>query len=324
MSMTISEPIAPKVTETYTQRRLRKERESEVKGRTKSKAELAAIERTARETALAKSLLESEDAKQSKGLKMMAKMGFKPGNALGKKTEGVEQGKERNGGRLEPIAVEMKEDRGGIGMDTEKKRKFREEMEGEVKRVKAEEGDYRERVRREREEARHEAQFQAAMRIAQRMSEIEEEKEELARTNEGESGTDRGAEIRRKISTRPLKSVNVLWRGLVKQREEKERDRRMRHDLIQSLSRLPTYEDDTEDSDDRVALGKVKTQIALVEDLEEDDPELDAFNELPVAQRLQKLVDHLRETYFYCFWCKFSYDDAEMEGCPGLTEEEHD
>jgi len=209
-------------------------------------------------------------------------------------------------------------------MDTEKKRKFREEMEGEVKRVKAEEGDYRERVRREREEARHEAQFQAAMRIAQRMSEIEEEKEELARTNEGESGTDRGAEIRRKISTRPLQSVNVLWRGLVKQREEKERDRRMRHDLIQSLSRLPTYEDDTEDSDDRVALGKVKTQIALVEDLEEDDPELDAFNELPVAQRLQKLVDHLRETYFYCFWCKFSYDDAEMEGCPGLTEEEHD
>jgi hypothetical protein len=90
------------------------------------------------------------------------------------------------------------------------------------------------------------------------------------------------------------------------------------------LSRLPTYEDDNEDGDDRMALGRGKTRTALVEDLEEEDPELDAFNELPPAERLQKLVDHLRQTYFYCFWCKYRYPDKEMEGCPGLTEDDHD
>lgn len=98
----------------------------------------------------------------------------------------------------------------------------------------------------------------------------------------------------------------------------------MRHDLMQSLSRLPTYEDDNEDADYKFALGKSKTQVALVEDLDEEDAELNAFNELPIAERLQKLVDHLRETYWYCFWCKYKYPDEEMEGCPGLTEEDHD
>jgi hypothetical protein len=39
---------------------------------------------------------------------------------------------------------------------------------------------------------------------------------------------------------------------------------------------------------------------------------------------LEKLVVYLRETYHYCFWCKYRYTDESMEGCPGLTEEEHD
>jgi hypothetical protein len=98
----------------------------------------------------------------------------------------------------------------------------------------------------------------------------------------------------------------------------------MRHDLQQSLSRLPTYEDSNEDDEDKKALGKVPTQYTLVEDLEEEDPELDEFNALEPAERLQKLVEHLRREYHYCFWCKFTYPNGEMDGCPGLTEEDHD
>jgi hypothetical protein len=315
MNMVIAEPTKPREKETYTQRRIRKQRESEARGRVKSKAEREADEAAAREAALSKSMLTDPGAASNKGLAMMAKMGFKPGVALGSR--------DNVGARTEPIGINMKEDRGGIGLDAEKKRKFREEVEKEGKRVKAEEGDYRERVRKEREEVRLEGQFQAAMRVAERMNGEKEEEEALKAGGEHGEPLGNGAK-KRKISTRPLKQVNVLWRSLVRKREEKERDRRMRYDLQQSLSRLPTYEDPDEDKEDRRALGKDVAQHTLVEDLEEEDPELDAFNGLEPVERLQKLVEYLREEYYYCFWCKYTYPDKDLEGCPGLTEEDHD
>ncbi|KAH6709638.1 hypothetical protein BKA61DRAFT_614686 [Leptodontidium sp. MPI-SDFR-AT-0119] len=308
MNMVIAEPAVPQK-ETSMQRRQRQKREAEIRGRVKSKSELAEEEKAAREAALSKSMLADIASSKNKGLAMMAKMGFKPGNALGSK--------DNVGARIEPIGVSMKEDRGGIGLDTEKKRKFREKVEKEGKRVKAEEGDYRERVRREREEARLEGMVGRAMRVAERMNEVREEAE--AQTSEEPKDVKK-----RTISTKPLKQINILWRGLVRKREEKERDRRMRYDLHQSLSRLPTYDDADEDKDDQRALGKDRVQHTLVEDLEEEDPDLDAFNELDPAERLHKLILHLREEYNYCFWCKFTYPDKDMEGCPGLTEEDHD
>jgi Domain of unknown function (DUF4187)/G-patch domain len=310
MNMVIAEPTKPREKETYTQRRLRKEREAEARGYVKSKAEQAADEAAARDAALSKSLFtDSATTSTNKGLAMMAKMGFKPGVALGSK--------DNPGARTEPIAISMKEDRGGIGLDSEKKRKFREEVEKEGKRVKAEEGEYRERLRKEREEVRLEGQIGAAMRVAERLD--AEKAEEGAEQREPEDGS-----TKRKISTKPLKQINVLWRGLVRKREEKERDRRMRYDLQQSLSRAPAYDDPDEDRDDRKALGKDRIQYSLVEDLEEEDLELDEFNALDPADRLEKLVRYLREDYHYCFWCKYTYPDNEMEGCPGLAEEDHD
>jgi Domain of unknown function (DUF4187)/G-patch domain len=310
MNMVIAEPAKPREKETYTQRRLRKERESEARGRVKSKAEQAADEAAAREAALSKSLFtNAATTSTNKGLAMMAKMGFKPGVALGSK--------DNPGARTEPIVISMKDDRGGIGLDSEKKRKFREEVEKEGKRVKAEEGEYRERLRKEREEARLEGQVGAAMRVAERLH-GEREEENAGHDEAGEDAT------KRTVSTKPLKQINVLWRGLVRKREEKERDRRMRYDLQQSLSRLPTYEDPDEDRDDRKALGRDQIQHTLVEDLEEEDHELDEFNALDPLDRLQELVKYLREEHNYCFWCKYTYPDKEMDGCPGLTEEEHD
>ncbi|KAH8815104.1 hypothetical protein F5884DRAFT_771128 [Xylogone sp. PMI_703] len=312
MNMVIVEPTKPREKETYTQRRIRKEREAEIRGRVKSKAEREAEEAAAREAALSTSLLSQPTASSNKGLAMMAKMGFKTGVGLGA---------ENNvGARTEPIMISMKEDRGGIGLDTEKKRKFREQAEEVGKRVKAEEGEYRERVRKEREDTRLEGLVGAAMRVAERMSGEEEEQEPLL-----DDPSDQTEDLKKRtISVKPLKQINVLWRGLVRKREEQERDRRMRYDLQQSLSRLPTYEDPDEDRDDKKALGKQQMQHIHVEDLEEEDPELDVFNELEPAERLQKLVLYLREQFNYCFWCKYTYPNAEMEGCPGITEEDHD
>jgi hypothetical protein len=312
MTMTFAEEPAP--TESSLQRRQRLKREGEIRGRVKSKAELAAEEEEARERALSKSLLDDAAAKKNKGFAMMAKMGFQKGSALGSK--------ENAGAATEPIKLQKKDDRGGIGLESERKRKLEEEAEAKgIKKVKPVDPDeYRERVRREAELARLEKHVYAAQRIAERM---DEEKALETTTQDGsKAALDSGK--KRKISSRPLKSVNVLWRGLVRHREEADRDRRMRHDLEQSLSRLPTYEDDHDDEDDRKALGKDKTVYVTADDLDEEDPELDEFNALEPEEKLQQLIGHLRKEYYYCFWCKYTYADEEMEGCPGLTEEEHD
>ncbi|KAK4515748.1 uncharacterized protein ATC70_010701 [Mucor velutinosus] len=53
--------------------------------------------------------------------------------------------------------------------------------------------------------------------------------------------------------------------------------------------------------------------------------EVDALKSLPLDDQLAKLVDYLRETYFYCFWCRAKYaDQADLdENCPGTSEEDH-
>lgn len=309
MSMAIIEPPAPLEKETYTQRRNRKAREAEVRGRPKSKAELAADAAAARDAALSTSL-----SADSRGFKMMAKLGFKPGSALGKS--------DNKDARTEPLGVVIKQGRAGLGMEEERKRKIREEMgdaDGE-KRIKVDEGEYRERVGREREGMRLEGMVWAAMKVAESLDEkieagTEENSNCPAEGHEEESGDEA-----RSMSTKskPIRYVNVLWRGLVRQREEKERERRIRYDLHQSLSRSTAYEDPEEDIQDRQALGNEE------EEIEEEDSELDDFNSLDPKERLGRLVEFLRERYHYCFWCKFQYPDDEMDGCPGVTEDDHD
>ena len=292
LSMTITEPTAPVQKETYTQRRIRKQREAEEKSCPKSKAELAALEASKRNAALSTALPED-----SKGAKMMAKLGFKPGSALG--------AKENPNARTEPLNISVKEDRGGIGLDNEKKRKFREEVEGLEKKAKVEEGDFRVRVAREREEKRNEGQWWGAMRVLEGLEEPEEAQE--------------AAPTKTELGKTKKQRVDVLYRPLVKERVEKERERRARFDMLQSLSRDRNYEDPEEDEHDRQALGRE------VEDGDEgEDEELEDYLALEPKERLGKVVGELRRKWWYCFWCKSKYDTEEMEGCPGTEEDDHD
>jgi len=322
MNMAFEEEPKPAV-ETSLQRRQRLKREGEIRGRVKSKAELAAEEREAREAALSKSMLEGAQAKKSKGFAMMAKMGFKAGSALG--------AKENEDARVEPIRPETKDNRAGIGLDSERKRKLNEAAESAEKKVKVDENEYRERVRKEREAERHERQVYAAMKVCERMDEEKQQQVEdtSAATGHGSGDEDANNHVikkKRTLSTRPLKSISVVWRGLVRKQEEAERDRRIKYDLQQSSTvRLPTLEDDLEDEDDKVAIGKSQqVTYSVVEDLDEEDQELDEFNALEPGERLRRIVEYLRKEHNYCFWCKFQYPDSTMEGCPGLTEEDHD
>lgn len=301
LKMTFEDPETDAKKETLTQKKKRLAREAEERARPKSKAQLAEEERAKRDAVLSKSNIDTT----SKGFKMMAALGYKPGSALGKDTS---NGNNDTDHRIrEPIGIDMKEDRGGIGADSEKKRKFREEVANHIdseKRQKVEALDFRERQHKEREEKRQEGQFYGAMKVAERLEEADENTAPSAK--------------------RTLSSYNVLWRGLVKQRMLADREKRMRFDLDQSLSRLPTYDDPDEDKIDRIALDR-KAQLTEVNfELDEDDTELEEFEALSPAEKLTRLVQYLRERWRYCFWCKHRYEDENMEGCPGTTEEDHD
>ncbi|CAG9937947.1 unnamed protein product [Clonostachys rosea f. rosea IK726] len=322
MNMTFEDPTPAK--ETSIQRTQRLKKESLSRGIIKSKAQLAEEEAAAREKALSTSMLDDPRAKKSKGLAMMAKMGF-AGGSLGKKAEDG-QGQ----ARTEPIKVDIKGDRGGIGLDSEKKRKFQEAQEERgTKSVKVDPLEYRDRVRKEREEARTEKQFYAAQRLAENLDD-----EQSIKDNAGTDATASDSTPSHKdkeastahvpMASRPLKAIPVLYRNLIRHRAEKERDRRMRYDLEQSLSRLPTYEDEDEDEDSKMALGKGRQEYVTSADLDEEDAELDDFNTLEISERLRRLLDYLRSHHNYCFWCKAAYPTSEMEGCPGLAEEDHD
>lgn len=218
---------------------------------------------------------------------MLSKLGYTPGSALGAPGN--------KNAVLEPISIELKEDRSGIGLLNEKKRKFREEVEMKEQAEKAEEVGFRERVAREREQKRIEGLLAGAMRVLEGLEENADEVQE---------------------PTRKKDKVNVLYRGLLRQRQEHERERRVRYDLQQSLSRNATYE--KEDDDDRLAFGTQE------EDLDEADDELHAFESLEPEERLQRLIDELREKWWYCFWCKCRYENKAMDGCPGKSEDDHD
>ncbi|KGO72280.1 protein of unknown function DUF4187 [Penicillium italicum] len=325
--------------------------QAEARGRVLSKAERAAREAVRREEALATSTLNPTN----KGFQMMAKLGFKPGGVLGKPVTASDSDTTDTfpKARAEPLNLTLKENRGGIGLDTEKKRKLREEAEEAAKRIKLEEGSYRDRVREERELKRIEAQVVAAQKVAERLdAESEsgattvEEKEQgtgssATSNEEGGDFTDPSqsrdgpdAAAKKKKPVRLTSQINILYRGLVRKREKNDSDRQTRHALLSSLptsffprARLPEYDDPTMDREDKKALGSGldENTSTLEIELEEDDEELDAFNALEPAERLRKLVLFLREKYRYCFWCKYAYEtDLELEGCPGLTEEDHD
>ncbi|KAL9104204.1 MAG: hypothetical protein Q9163_000804 [Psora crenata] len=332
MSMTIAEPTPTTKTETYTQRRIRKQREAEARAHPKSKAALALEAEKARETALATAL-----PSDNKGAKMMAKLGYKPGMALGApaapspspsffSSSSSSLHFHNKHAITEPIALEVKEGRGGIGALSERKRKFRLEVEeqGWDRDREQDQGrggsmdggsstTFRERVAKEREEKRLEGLWWAGMKVLEGMVVVEEvasatQQQQQQRNHHGE----------------------LLFRPLLRRRIEEERERRRRADHLQSLSRDAAYNEDPEEErqDRMLAFG---TEVVELEEGEGEggpahvDEEFEAYLARDVKERLDLVLRELREQWCYCFWCKFRYTDQDhmQRECPGQEEEEH-
>ncbi|XP_018595588.2 G patch domain-containing protein 11 isoform X3 [Scleropages formosus] len=110
--------------------------------------------------------LQSSISNENKGFALLAKMGYKAGQGLGK--DGA--------GRVEPIPLNIKSDRGGIGMEEVKKRKAEEKLECYRQKVRVQQQaekqsleDYRVRMRTEREERQTEGDLRRSQRVCEQL-----------------------------------------------------------------------------------------------------------------------------------------------------------
>ncbi|XP_040034282.2 G patch domain-containing protein 11 [Gasterosteus aculeatus] len=110
--------------------------------------------------------MENSICNQNKGFALLQKMGYKAGQGLGKS----------GAGRVDPIPLNIKTDRGGIGMEGVKKRKAEEELEYYRQKVRAKQQnetksleDFRSRVRTEREERKIEGDLRRSQRACEQL-----------------------------------------------------------------------------------------------------------------------------------------------------------
>ncbi|KAM9847746.1 G patch domain-containing protein 11 [Aulostomus maculatus] len=110
--------------------------------------------------------LQSSISNENKGFALLRKMGYKAGQGLGK--EGA--------GRVDPIPLNIKTDRGGIGMEGVKKRKAEEELEQYRQKAQARQQretrsleDFRSRVKTEREERKIEGDLRRSQRACEQL-----------------------------------------------------------------------------------------------------------------------------------------------------------
>jgi hypothetical protein len=292
LSMTFDDGAA-QAPETSLQRTARLKREAASRAHQPRKRELE--ERAAKAQ---RAILDTALDSSSIGAKMLTKMGFKEGGTLGKSADALR----------EPIRVDFRHGKGGLGVEQDlpndprnpkRDRDDTNDGDGE-KRQKVSESEYRERAQLSAEERRAQGKLAGAMKVLETLEGSAPASEEL------DIATDKHI---------PLSSINVLWRTLARSRLQEDRERMAQLIKAEAIS---VREPLDEKSDPK------RRFIAAVDiDLEEDDPELEEFEALSTTEQLDKVVAHLRSQHKYCYWCMGQYPDEGMEGCPGLTEDEH-
>ena len=152
----------------------------------------------------------------------------------------------------------------------DKKRKLKELYEDSLKRQKEDSDTYRLNVRSERLEARLKDKLREAQKVCQNLD-----------TEAAEKGS---------AETTSIKELpNVFWRGLERDREMEQKEKRFRSRVLYERSANLLGESDDEEYDNVV-------QVDC------EDEELDEFEALPVENQLEMILHYMREKYFYCFW----------------------
>ncbi|WBW72696.1 RNA-binding protein, G-patch type, GPATCH11-like protein [Schizosaccharomyces osmophilus] len=223
-----------------------------------------------------------------KALEMMKKMGYKSGSALGAEEKA----------ETEPLYVEKKQDKTGIGYENQKKRRLEDiikeerlDIEKQTKSI----DEFSTEKSKEYLEKKLANQCSSAQHVLEKLETIELEKSGMEMTTE---------------------KAHPYYRSLLLKTQQDREERVKRKRLA---SRVPLAQLET-------ASGPDIPKEILEEESTRMDEEFQYFESLTELKKLSTVLLYLRKKYFYCLYCGFSYDDLEdlEKNCPGIYEDDHD
>ncbi|KIJ56559.1 hypothetical protein M422DRAFT_57267 [Sphaerobolus stellatus SS14] len=319
---------APPKPLTYAERRKEAQRVAEIKNAQNRKKSRRELEEESRQEALSKSLFEKAQEEEQAGTKnkamaMMLKMGYKPGQTLGRieepatatTTEAASSSRKTTGHLVEPIAIDIWAGRQGVG---KRKRPVSPKAAAKLAKIvqtAADEdarGSFRERARMEYEERRANGRLVTATRTCFTLDQKAGKEFNILWLNPQDPETF-PSDLLEALTTDPT-TLEVLHTDGV---DDAERLRKqMRADALQPLAEL-------EDENTATEKPALTAKDALPPEVVEEARQFISAN---APKRLEMVLEYLRAKYFYCFWCGTQYTDLEdlQRNCPGLTEEDHD
>ncbi|XP_070697275.1 G patch domain-containing protein 11 isoform X1 [Pempheris klunzingeri] len=223
--------------------------------------------------------LQSTISSSNKGFALLQKMGYRAGQGLGK--EGA--------GRVDPIPLNIKTDRGGIGMEEVKKRKAEEELERRQQKVRVKQQNETKSLEDFRFAAsRHRPSMQYGRHSVCGCDPLLFHSRSRVRTEREERKTE--GDLRR--SQRACEQLDSQ-KGITVPRED---------------WYWPKPESDDEEEED--------------DDSKEDEEAV----ELTSFDKLHILTSYLRGVHVYCIWCGTAYNDEDdlSSNCPGDTAAHHE
>ncbi|KAF8940734.1 hypothetical protein BGZ58_005062 [Dissophora ornata] len=299
--------------------------------------------------------LEKEIGEENKGMAMLLKMGFKKGGTLGapkpfgdsssmsspapasvQKTERDDLTNGRSDVLRAPLAIQIKQGRGGLGLDSSKKRKAEEEFQQHQKEVqKVFDEGYRGQKRSQFELEKRKRQLGAARGICMRMD-AAAAKERAAKEAVSETKSSVDQEYNRQDGKQgrsnafwwiddsvpdEILGTHLMGAGAEAVAQELGADK--------STAGQRTFDLDGDEDGDPEDKREKRVKLDPVQVVEDEEPakwgERPEFTQLEVHEKLDRVVKHLRDEYRYCFWCSAQYYGAEdiAENCPGESEDDH-
>uniref|UniRef100_A0A1I7Y0H5 G patch domain-containing protein 11 n=1 Tax=Steinernema glaseri TaxID=37863 RepID=A0A1I7Y0H5_9BILA len=284
--------VKPGVSATREQRRQLKLQEKREEIRVNKPPKKAELEKAKRDEVLAKPI-----SAESKGFALLAKMGYKPGMKLGVQKEGQSNGLE------EPLSIDLKANRAGLGHEAEEEKQKKERVEAHMKHMKARAamhnvlvGDFRKRKRNQDEQKILIADIMKSRKACH----------ELDTRNEREL---------------PVED----WHWPIY------RERKATEEPVPASARVPPRRNVpfSDDEDDHELHGEDDEEVSYVYANGKPAPREERLRDLPLDEiddKLQRITKHLRDTHLYCVWCGHQYE-SEFElsdQCPGTTRGDHE
>jgi len=236
----------------------------------------------------------------NKGFAMLQKMGYKQGDSLGRD----------NSGRVDPIPIEVKADRSGLG------------REAAVQQISAAKAEFRRRHAEER------------ARSAERQREVsaQEFRQNLARKNRSrqtESDLYTSQKTCHQLDTvkgftEPVEDWFWPERTRVTDDADDIDTENVERDAAEAEAESERTAKDSQEYEGFSADEEEPRFREIPQNKEADLP--DQEEEFSSEEKLQLLTGYLRSQYNYCLWCGISYDNSDelKISCPGDTREDHD